>query len=202
MPFDPPIPGQTPLDDISGLRDRSIKTTSQLNAAEAENIRKAILKYLASKPTKRSARFDLAWTKQLHQEMFTNVWTWAGTFRTAELNLGSQPYQIETDLHALLDDLNQWSTFSMSMIEQAARLHHGAVKIHPFLNGNGRWARLLTNIWLKLNNQPLILWPEQTIGSISPIRAQYIAALQAADQADFTFFIKLHQEHQANDSST
>ncbi len=35
MPFDPPIAGQTPLDDISGLRDQSIKTTSQFNAAEA-----------------------------------------------------------------------------------------------------------------------------------------------------------------------
>jgi len=201
MPFDLPIPGQTPLDDISGLRDQSITTTAQLNAAEAENIRRAILKYLASKPTKRAARFDLAWTKQLHQEMFANVWTWAGTFRAAELNLGSQPYQIETHLHALLDNLHQWSAFSMPMIEQAARLHHGAVKVHPFLNGNGRWARLLTNIWLKLNNQPLILWPEQTIGSTSPIRAQYIAALQAADQADFTAFIKLHQEHQASDST-
>jgi hypothetical protein len=55
MEFDEPIPGQTPIDDISGLRDRSITTQAELNAAEAENIRKAVLKYLIAKPTKRSA---------------------------------------------------------------------------------------------------------------------------------------------------
>jgi len=44
---DAPIPGQTPLDDLSGLRDKRILTTAELNSAEAENIRKATLKYLA-----------------------------------------------------------------------------------------------------------------------------------------------------------
>ncbi len=196
MPFDPLITGQTPLDDISGLRDRSIKNTSQLNAAEAENIRVAVFKYLASKPTKRSARFDVAWTKKLHKEMLGDVWAWAGTYRTAELNIGSEPYEIETHMHALLDDLHHWSSFDMPMIEQAARLHHGAVSVHPFPNGNGRWSRLLANIWLKLHDQDLILWPEQTIGTTSTIRSEYIAALQAADQGNHTPFIQLHQEHQ------
>ena len=45
---DPPIPGQTPLDDVSGLRIKSIRTTAELNAAEAETIRKATLRYLTS----------------------------------------------------------------------------------------------------------------------------------------------------------
>lgn len=44
MAFGELIPGQTPIDDISGLRDRSITTQGALNAAEAENIRKAVLK--------------------------------------------------------------------------------------------------------------------------------------------------------------
>ena len=79
----PHLPGQTPLDDLSGLRDRGIVTTTQLNAAEAENIRKATLQYLTSKPSHRSARFDAPWMKRLHKEMFGGVWTWAGSLLTA-----------------------------------------------------------------------------------------------------------------------
>ena len=37
MQPDPPIPGQTPLDDLSGLRIRSFQTTGELNAAEVSD---------------------------------------------------------------------------------------------------------------------------------------------------------------------
>lgn len=63
---DPPLPGQTPIDDLSGLRDRSIRTMAQLNAAEAENIRKATLRYLAAAPSSRAAPFSLQWSLKLH----------------------------------------------------------------------------------------------------------------------------------------
>lgn len=196
MSFDEPIQGQTPIDDVSGLRDRSIRTTGQINVAEAENIRIAVLKYLASKPTKRSAKFDVAWTKKLHKEMFGDVWSWAGVFRDCELNIGSLPYQIETDVYALLGELHQWSGYGMPMIEQAARLHHGAVKIHPFLNGNGRWSRLLSNIWLKLSGEGVVIWPESSIGAVSTIRSEYLVALKSADQGDYRAFVELHQANQ------
>ena len=70
MSSDPPVPGQTPLDDLSGLRIRGITNMAELSAAEAENIRKATIKYLAARPTRRSARFDVLWMRKLHIEMF------------------------------------------------------------------------------------------------------------------------------------
>lgn len=152
----PSIPGQTPLDDLSGLRVRWIQTTAQLNAAEAENIRKATLKYLLAKPTNRSARFDISWMKRLHQEMFGDVWTWAGELRMNETNIGSAARQVEIDLHTLIVDLRAWESSQMPILEQAVRIHHAAVKIHPFQNGNGRWSRMLANIWLLLHDTPLI----------------------------------------------
>lgn len=192
MAFGPPIPGQTPIDDISGLRDRGIRTQGALNAAEAENIRKAVLKYLAAKPTRRAAPFDLAWTRRLHAEMFGEVWAWAGAFRRRELNIGSAPEHIETDMQGLLDDLGAWAGHDMPRIEQAVRLHHRAVQIHPFLNGNGRWSRMLGNIWLKLHGSALVEWPETTIGVESPVRAEYIAALRCADLGDHGPLVALH----------
>ncbi|MEQ9207773.1 MAG: mobile mystery protein B [Phycisphaerales bacterium] len=198
MSFDSPIEGQTPLDDISGLLDRSIQTSSQLNMAEAENIRKVILKYLASKPTKRMAKFDLAWIRKLHEEMFGDVWAWAGAWRTSQVNIptASDPVLIEVDLQNMLDNLHSWSSFDWPLIEQAAHLHHRAVCVHPYPNGNGRWSRMLANIWLKLHGEGVVIWPEQIIGSESTIRTEYLGALRLADGGDFQAFIELHSRYQ------
>src|SRR5687767_3702032 len=132
---------ETPIDP-SGLKVKGITNRHQLNLFEAENIRKAVAKYLARKPTRRTARFDLSWARRLHREMFGDVWEWAGSFRTEDKNLGLPWHQVETSLQALLDDLACWGQYGMDLVEQAARLHHRAVHIHPFENGNGRWSRL------------------------------------------------------------
>jgi len=195
MAFDPPIPGQTPLEDISGLRDRTIRTQAQLNAAEAENIRRAFVKYLAGVPSKRAARFDLAWAKRLHKEMFGEVWEWAGEFRTADLNIGVPSHQVAIALQSLLGDVRAWSEFAMPVVEQGARMHHRAVFIHPFRNGNGRWARLLANIWVKLNGGVVVAWPESTIGANSTIRGEYLDAIRAADTENYAPLIEMHAKY-------
>ncbi|MEO8493978.1 MAG: Fic family protein [Planctomycetota bacterium] len=81
------------------------------------------------------------------------------------------------------------------MIEQAAHLHHRAVEVYPFLGGNGRWSRLLANIWLKQHGHSPTLWPEETIGTTSPIRQEYLAALHEADQGDKTEIVELHRRY-------
>ena len=187
------IPGETPIDDISGLKIKSVRTRAALSVVEAENIRHAVLKYLTAKPTRKQARFDLNWLKVLHKEMLGNVWTWAGEFRHIDLNLGVPHQQIEERLHNLRGDLEVWGTSGIPLIEQATRLHHQAVHIHPFLNGNGRWARLLANIWLKLHGQPPTDWPEGTIGSESTVRADYLTAIKSADAGDYKALIEVHR---------
>lgn len=44
MPGDGAVPGQTPLPDRSGLRDPSVRTVGELNALEAENVRRAVVR--------------------------------------------------------------------------------------------------------------------------------------------------------------
>lgn len=193
------IPGQTPIDDISGLKLRHVRTTAELNAAEAENIRKAAAKYILVRPTRRSARFDVAWMKRLHTEMFGEVWTWAGQFRKRETNIGSRPHQIEVDLHGIVQDLGAWEKAGMPLLEQAVRLHHGTVRVHPFPNGNGRWSRMLANIWLRLHDGPLVVWPEATIGASSEVRDEYLRAVRLADKGDMAKLIALHERFTARD---
>ncbi|MCI0357174.1 MAG: mobile mystery protein B [Planctomycetaceae bacterium] len=191
-----PIPGETPIDDVSGLKIRGITTRSELSEFEARNIAKVALKYLAARPSRRTAKFDFDWCLKLHREMFGEVWDWAGKLRTHELSIGVKFYLIQDQLAGLLEDLESWTGFGMDLVEQSTQLHHRAVQIHPFQNGNGRWARMLGNIWLKRNAAPIIVWPEQTIENVSEIRNRYIAAIKSADQLDYDELVALHREFQ------
>lgn len=187
------LPGETPIDDISGLRVKGISTRAQLNAAEAENVLKATLKYLASRPSRRTAPFSVAWMLKLHREMFGHVWSWAGEIRTCDLNIGVPYFQVRQELYNLAEDLATWRKFGHDFVEQAARLHFRSVRIQPFLNGNGRWARMLANILLKQNRSPIVEWPEEVIGTESTVRNEYIAAIKEADGGDDEPLIALHR---------
>lgn len=193
MPLLRPIPGETPIDDLSGLKVKGISTRAELNQLEAANILKALEKYFVGKLNRRIAPFDFSWALALHREMFGEVWKWAGETRKHDLNIGVPYQQVDNQLYDLMKCLDFWG--DMPWAEQAARLHHRAVQIHPFVNGNGRWSRMLANIWLRLHGQPVTKWPEDTIGEESIIRQQYIEAIKAADAGKYETLIRLHQQY-------
>ena len=191
-----PIPHETPLPDRSGLIQKHIKSRQDLHRAEARNVGRAVLKYLSARPSRRIAPFDLKWVYRLHKEMFGEVWMWAGIRRDTDLNIGVPWHRVETDLQQMLDDLAYWRTHKvLPSFDQAVQVHFKAVAIHPFLNGNGRWARMLANILLRQDAEPIVAWPSDEIGSTSPIRTEYIAAIQAADRGDMQPLTDLHARY-------
>jgi Fic-DOC domain mobile mystery protein B len=183
------IEGETPIDP-SGLIDPSIGTRGQLNIAEGKAIAEVVYRYLLGTPSAEDAPFDYAWSLSLHREMFGGVWRWAGKPRRHNLNLGVAWEQVEQQLYDLFLRLPYWR--SMPLLEQAARLHHAAVAIHPFENGNGRWSRMLANIWMKQHGSIPTVWPEATVGAVSVVRDEYLSALRAADRMEFGPLIALH----------
>jgi Fic-DOC domain mobile mystery protein B len=191
------VPGETPLDDVSELKVPGITTRKELSVIEAANIRKVLVKYFADPPTPDLAPFDFEWVRGLHREMFGDVWEWAGQFRTRNLNIGCSWTQVQENLYNLLENLGIWKASGMNLVEQASRLHHRAVEIHPFVNGNGRWGRMLTNIWLTLHGNSYVAWPEDVIGTESTLRGAYIRALQAADAGDIDLLLEMHRSHLA-----
>ena len=191
------LPGETPIDDISGLKLKEVKTRKQLSLVEAENVLKAIMKYLAAKPSRRLAPFNLLWFLKLHAEMFGDVWEWAGQPRRVDLNIGVAWHQVEADLQNLVDDLDYREKNWSDVLEQAVYLHHRAVRIHPFMNGNGRWARMLANIWLRLHDCRVTEWPEEVVGAVSPIRNDYLAAIRSADNGEMGPLLDLHRRFSA-----
>lgn len=70
---------------------------------------------------------------------------------------------------------------------QAAYAHHAFVRIHPFADGNGRIARALASIFLyRSPGVPLVIYHDQ--------RADYLDALEAADDGDFKQLVRFLAE--------
>ncbi|MFA6195114.1 MAG: mobile mystery protein B [Sulfurimonas sp.] len=175
--------GETPLDDISGLKLKHIKTRRELDEAEAQNILKAYIKYTLTPSKLKKVSFDLSFFCKLHKEMFNDVWSWAGEFRTTQTSIGVSANTIHQYLYQLQDDLKYWEKV-WEYRDTATRLHHTLVKIHPFPNGNGRWARLVTDLWLLKIGQNALAWGGN-ITEISVARTEYIVALKEADGGSY-----------------
>lgn len=178
--------GATPLDpdEINGLIPLHITNQSQLNEWEAANILKAE-SWLFSIHNHRDF-LTIDFTKLLHNRMFNETWTWAGKLRITERNIGVHPFKITTDLNNLLEDVRyQIIHRSLPFDEIAYRFHHRLVAIHPFPNGNGRHARLITDLLLVQAGQPKFTWGKQKLDTEGPTRKQYIDALRDADKHDY-----------------
>lgn len=175
--------GETPLDDISGLKLKKITTRAQLDDAEAQNILKAYIKYTLNPSALKKATFDLSFFRKLHKEMLGYVWSWAGEFRTTQTSIGVEANLIHQRLYQLQDDLKYWEK-EWDYRDTATRLHHTLVKIHPFPNGNGRWARLVTDLWLLKMGYPSLSWGGN-ITEVSSARADYISSLKEADNGNY-----------------
>ena len=191
-----PIDDATPLDDISGLKLPSDKvyTLKEIYIAEANNIALATLKYLSAPPSKKTASFTYKWFQELHFEMFGNVWEWAGKFRQIELSIGIKAYQVPSALKELADDIEFWDKHkTFDIYETVTRIHHKAVQIHPFQNGNGRWSRMLANIYLRQHGSMPVKWQEDLLAKENPKRDEYIQALKAADNGDYSTLIEMHK---------
>lgn len=174
--------GQTALDpdEIVGLR-LEISTRAELNDAEELNILQGIR--WGERRIRTRDPLDLVFVRELHRRMFNRVWSWAGTFRTTERNIGIDPLRINSSAQQLVDNVRHWiehGTFELDEI--FVRFHHGLVAIHCFPNGNGRHARAQTDLAMMKLGLERFGW-----GRSLPrheFRSRYIACLRAGDAGD------------------
>lgn len=175
--------GETPLDDISGLKLKKITTRKELDESEAKNILKAYIHYTLNPLIFKKIEFNLSFFRKLHEDMFGDVWSWAGKFRTSQTSIGVEANKIYQALYYLEDDLKFWEK-NWEHKDIALRLHHSLVKIHPFPNGNGRWARLVTDLWLLKHGHNMLKWGG-SITEVSTARSEYIAGLKESDNGSY-----------------
>jgi len=179
--------GATPLsaDEIVGLKHKHVTTRNELDQLEQANIQSG-LEWL--KRTRNKDMLNETFVRELHKQLFGDVWKWAGTFRRTEKNIGVDPLQIPEKLRMLLDDLRYWiANKTYSPEEIAIRFHHRLVSIHLFPNGNGRHARIMADALLTkvLEKKPIDWAGGHDLQAIGARRKEYIAALRQADGGNY-----------------
>jgi Fic-DOC domain mobile mystery protein B len=175
-PLDPALRG----DLIQGW----VTTRADLNEVEEENILKGAV-WARRRRGGTETLLNEAFSKDLHKQMFGEVWKWAGRYRQNELNIGITPHLVAAEMPVTFDNTRFWienKTFSSDEI--AIRLHHRLTQIHGFPNGNGRHARLMADLLIEKLGGKAFTWGSGTIRETGVLRDAYVAALQAADDHD------------------
>lgn len=128
--------------------------------------------------------------KNIHQLILKNIDNEnAGRYRKENVTIKGATHippdylKVPELMEKLILTYNTWNEYHP--IIQAALLHGELVKIHPFVDGNGRTSRLLMNLVLMNNGyNPVIIKKES--------RLKYYEALDKAHTTgDYTDFVKL-----------
>ncbi|MEI8093590.1 MAG: mobile mystery protein B [Spirochaetales bacterium] len=174
------LPGATHLnaDEIIGLKPLHLTTQHQLDEWEQLNI----LEGETWAKRYHGDLLDQTFLRRLHEKMFGETWSWAGHFRLSDKNIGVPWAQIPMKLKDLADDVRyQIDNRTFPNDEIAARFHHRLVFIHPFPNGNGRWARFATDLLIQRLGHCRFSWGRDSLIEDTETRSRYLAALRAAD---------------------
>jgi Fic family protein len=121
--------------------------------------------------------------RQIHRLVMTRIDDEnAGQYRKLPVRIAGtehrppEPWQIAS----MMDEWARWLNgvaSGMHPVERAALAHHRLVAIHPFIDGNGRMARLVMNLLLMREG-----YPPTIIMRVN--RRQYYRALAQADQSN------------------
>jgi Fic-DOC domain mobile mystery protein B len=184
--------GATPLgpEEFDQLIPTDVATRSDLNAVERDNIVSArVWAFTTRSIIDVDTLLQIATLDAIHGRMFANVWKWAGKRRTRETNIGVEPTQIVPRLKDALDDAQYWHDHvAFDRVETAVRIHHRVVQVHPYVNGNGRHARFVADLYLKVIGADALAWRSDE-SDTSQDRAKYISALKSADRGDYSALI-------------
>jgi Fic family protein len=126
--------------------------------------------------------------QQVHEVVTRGILESAGRYRTRNVRI-TGAVRSPTDWQHILREMDELfadiSRNDRDVVEMTAYFHHRFVEIHPFVEGHGRVARLLGNLYLLRNGYPPVVLDHKN-------RQNYYRALREADNGDlvpFTMFI-------------
>ncbi len=133
---------------------------------------------------KKRKAIDHVIIQQIHEAVTAGILEEAGKYRTKNVRItgATKAPPDWSKVVKLMDELIEKITKSKKHpVETAAFMHHMFVEIHPFIDGNGRVARLLMNLYLIAQSYPPIVLKKED-------RGKYYRFLRAADAGNLTPF--------------
>jgi len=129
--------------------------------------------------------------KLVHQLILKNIDDKnAGSYRTINVTISGADHTPPDHLQipVEMNDFIRWyrdEGQKLHPVERAARVHADFVKIHPFVDGNGRTSRLLMNLELMKDGFPPVILPVES-------RLEYYETLDTAHtEGDYSAFLAL-----------
>ena len=178
------------LEDAAALKP-NLATRRDLDEWEYKNILEGRAWALDSRRLKRTDPLTEPYIRKLHFRMFNQTWGWAGKYRTTNPNLGIPHHEIRDRLGQLLGNARYWlENKTYDLDEIGVRVHHEAVQIHPFPDGNGRHTRLFADVIVAHGGREPFSWGPDNLVAAGAARDQYIKALKQADAGDIQGLLK------------
>lgn len=112
----------------------------------------------------------------------------AGRYRTVPVRISGsthtppQPYLLAEQMQAFMSRFAEMEAQKVHPVLIAAYLHEVLVRIHPFIDGNGRTARLLMNLYLLRSDYTLV-----NLKGSDDARRRYYTALEASHTDPMSF---------------
>ena len=126
---------------------------------------------------KKKKTIDHITIQKIHEIVTAGILEEAGRYRTKNVRITGAtktPPDWSKVVNLMDEFIENIEKSEKNPIETSAFLHHRFVEIHPFIDGNGRVARLLTNLYLiGLGYSPIVIKTED--------RKKYYRYLKAAD---------------------
>ena len=130
-------------------------------------------------------KIDHITIQQIHEIVTAGILEEAGRYRTKNVRITGAiktPPDWSKVVNLMDDLIENIEKSEINPIETSAFLHHRFVEIHPFIDGNGRVARLLTNLYLiGFGYSPIVIKTED--------RKKYYKYLKAADAGNLGLFV-------------
>jgi fido (protein-threonine AMPylation protein) len=157
----PPAPwyGETPLphDELAALRPSIVDILdSPVTRAAVYDLEQGVQDQVSEELIAAAVEGSLIlnellsdhFIRDLHLRLYGDIWVWAGRMRKHEVNIGVAPEHVAVELRSALENIRyRWEhTDDFTPRILGVAVHAEAVRVHPFIDGNGRTTRLLADL--------------------------------------------------------
>lgn len=122
--------------------------------------------------------------QRIHELVTKGLLEDAGKYRTTNVRIAGSsttPPDFSKIVKLMDEFIKDTKGLKIHPLKKAAFIHYELVRIHPFVDGNGRVARLLTNLYLMEQGYPPIILKKTE-------RQFYYKALNKANKGDLSLF--------------
>ena len=135
----------------------------EMDQAEGDALRTATDRFLHAFDVEH--RFTAADLKEMHKLWLGGIYEWAGEYRQVNVSKGGFTFASAGAIPTLMDEFEKGPLrrntpcavgSRVEVIEALAEVHVELLLIHPFREGNGRLARMLTNLMASQTGLPFL----------------------------------------------